>query len=50
MMMEALQFQKRVDWWNYEIETSYADLDEKLKEYDRKEVRIVLEAIKNYIV
>lgn len=41
---------ERVDWCNYEIETSYADLDEKLKEYDREEVRPVLEAIKNYMV
>lgn len=41
---------ERVDWWNYEIATSYAELEEKLKEYDREEVRPVLERIKSYML
>lgn len=41
---------ERVDWWNDEIAKSYAELDENLKEYDREEVRPVLEKIKSYIL
>ena len=36
---------ERVDWWNKEIETPYCDLEERLKEYDRDEVRKTLSAI-----
>lgn len=35
----------RVEWWNKEIETSYYNLDEKIKEYDRVEVRKSLKPI-----
>ena len=40
---------ERVDWWNKEIKTSYYDLDEKLKQYDRDEVENTLKAIEKYL-
>lgn len=36
---------ERVDLWNKEIETPYCNLEEKLKEYDRAEVRNTLKEI-----
>jgi hypothetical protein len=36
---------ERVDWWNKEIETPYCELEERLKEYDRDEVKKTLSAI-----
>lgn len=34
------------DGWERQIATSYADLSEREKEYDRKEVRLVLDALR----
>jgi|GEM_PF-893089 len=40
---------ERVDWWNKEIETSYYDLEEHIKQYDRDEVMNTLNAINEYL-
>lgn len=36
---------ERVEWWEKEIATPYAELPDNLKEYDRAEVRKTLAAI-----
>lgn len=41
---------ERVEWWENEIETNYTDLEEKLKECDREEVRPVLKEIEKYML